>query len=241
MTSSRNRHEPVDPRRSWATGPEADDLDNERGPDPDTGSRAANKKRLRPFRRHEVLHRSLYSIDVPGPGGAKVRYTVDIDLDREDMCVVLFADGRWQAEAATPASFPVPGGVIEVDVSLYGVTRVHLVRDTGEEQRLAPVSGTIEDLRGRLHRQHPAVSRVISWLAIVTLSVSLVLAVPQGLELITGIPKIADNIGTFTSPISLPSWLNTSLLVAGVLAAVERLLMLRENKLLDADTLWTNL
>lgn len=125
-------------------------------------------------------------------------------------------------------------------MSLYGVTRVHLVRDKGEEERLAPVSGTIEDLRGRLRRQHPAVSRVISWLAIVTLIVSLVLAVPQGLELITGIPKIADNIGTFTSPISLPSWLNTSLLVAGVLAAVERLLMLRENKLLDADTLWTN-
>lgn len=108
MASSRNRHATEDPRRSWATGPEPEDdgLDNERDPDPGTGSPAANKKRLRPFRRHEVLHRSLYSIDVPGPGGAKIRYTVDIDLDREDMCVVLFADGRWQAEAAKRTTCP---------------------------------------------------------------------------------------------------------------------------------------
>ncbi|QUX27137.1 hypothetical protein KGD83_17520 [Nocardiopsis akebiae] len=200
----------------------------------------ADGKPLRPFRRREVLHRVLYTVEHPGPGGGRVVYTAEVDLGREDGCAELYADGRSQAKAELPAAFPVPGGVIEVDVSLYGVRRVHLVLDDGREQRLTPAPGTIEDLRGRLHRRHPRVSRAIAGLAVAILALNLVLAVPQALELVTGIPRVAELFGSFTSPVALPRWLNAALILAGVLAAVERVLTLRRNRVLDAETLWMN-
>lgn len=201
----------------------------------------AEGKPLRPFRRREVLHRVLYTVEHPGPNGDRVVYTAEVDLSREDGCAELYADGRRRAKAELPAAFPVPGGVIEVDMSLYGIRRAHLVLDGGGEQRLAPAPGTIEDLRGRLHRRHPRVSRAIAGLAIAILALNLVLAVPQALELVTGIPRVAELLGSFTSPVALPPWLNTALILAGVLAAVERVLTLRRNRVLDAETLWMNL
>ncbi len=65
------------------------------------------------------------------------------------------------------------------------------------------------------------------------------LAVPFALESATRIPKIAERFGTFVSPIQLPAWITTALLVAGILAAVERALTLRRNKILDVETVWT--
>jgi len=103
------------------------------------------------------------------------------------------------------------------------------------------VPGTLEHRRARLARRRPGVSRAIAVTAVLILAVNLVLAVPQGLELITAQPRIAELVGTFTSPVSLPAWLNATLLVAGALAATERLLTLRRNRVLDAETLWTGL
>ncbi|MBW0101849.1 hypothetical protein [Pseudonocardia sp. KRD291] len=196
-------------------------------------------KPLRPLRRREVLHRHLYAVDHPGPGGARATYTVEIDGTRDDGRAELYVDGRRQAKADMPASFPVPGATIEVAVTLYGVRRMHLVGDGGEERRLDPVPGTLEYRRGRMHRRHRVLSRVIGWLAIAILLVNLVLAVPEALELLTRIDRIAEVVGTFTSPVQMPGWITTTLIVAGVLAAVERALMLRRNRVIDFETLWT--
>ncbi|MFC3996780.1 hypothetical protein ACFOVU_12695 [Nocardiopsis sediminis] len=203
--------------------------------------RAAGAKRLRPFRRREALIRALYTIEHPGPDGGLVTYTVQIDARRDDGHAELYADGVQQATADMPASFPVAGGVIEVDLALSGVRRVHLVLDGGREQRLAPVAGTLEDMRGGLHRRHPRLSRAIGWLAIAILVVDLTLTAPQALQMITEIPKIADSVGSFTSPIALPAWLNISLTLAAAAAAVERVLTLRSNRVLDIETFWTSL
>ena len=202
---------------------------------------APDDGRLRPVRRRDALTRSLYFLDHPGPDGGPVRYTVEIDAENSDMCVVLYADGRRQEEAESPAAFPVTGGVIEVDLSLYGVRRVHLVLDDGRERRLTPVPGTLEEMRGQLHRRRPRLSRAIGWAAVVALVVNLVLAVPQGLEVLTRAPRIAELFGTFESPVMLPAWLNTALFLAGAAAAVERVLTLRSNRVIDFETLWVNL
>lgn len=192
-------------------------------------------RRLRPFRRSEVLHRFLYSIEHDGR-----TYTVDVDTGR-DVRTGLYRDGERQAKADLPATFPVPGGAIEVDLTLYGVRRAHLVLDSGAERRLVPTRGTAEELRGRLTSRHPAVSRTIAGTAIVILLVNLVLAVPQGLAMLTRIPFVAEHVGVFTSPIALPGWLTTTLLIAGVAAAMERALTLRRNRILDLETLWSGL
>ncbi|AOS64557.1 hypothetical protein [Actinoalloteichus hymeniacidonis] len=193
---------------------------------------------LRPFRRREVLHRSVYSITHDGPNGLGHTWTVDIDMGQEDggWDAELYLDGIWQAKREMPAEFAIPGGRIEVNAGMYGVTRVHLVRDSGVEQRMKPARGTAEDLRFRLQRRNPTVSRWIGGAAIVVLLVNLVLVVPRAIELITSVPRIAELVGTFESPIVLPDWLSVGLLVAGILAAVERTLTLRHNAIIDAET-----
>ncbi|WP_223410538.1 hypothetical protein [Occultella gossypii] len=75
-------------------------------------------------------------------------------------------------------------------------------------------------------------------MAIGILVLGLVLFVPQLLELVSGLDVVAENVGTFTSPISLPAWLNGTLLVAGILASIERAITLRNHWLLDLDTWW---
>lgn len=190
------------------------------------------------MRRREILHRSLYTIERPGPDGRAATWTVEIDASR-DWNARFYCDGRRVRAAQMPAVLPVPGGRIEVDAGLYGVSRVHLVTD-GREQRLAPAPGSLEYRRARLARRRPGVSRTIAATAIVILALNLVLAVPQALELVTSTPEVAESLGTFTSPIVLPAWLNTTLLLAGAVAAIERALTLRRNRVLDAETLWTN-
>ena len=199
---------------------------------------AADRKQLRPVRRRDALHRLLYAVEHPGPDGRPAEHTVEIDA--HDMRAVLYVDGHYRDAADLPASFPVHGGTLEVALSLYGVQRMHLVTPDRGEQRLTPVAGTLEDLRHRFHRRHPAISRIIGWLAIAVLLVNLVLAVPAALEIVTRADRIAELVGTFTSPVALPPWLTVGLLVAGVLAAVERALMLRRNRVIDAETIWTN-
>jgi hypothetical protein len=198
--------------------------------------------RLRPVRRRDVLHRQLYTVKHPGPRGDRLDHTVEIDAGRDDGRAVLYVDGRERATTDMPGSFPVAGGVIEVAIGLHGVQRVHLVGDDGTERRLVPVPGTLEDLRGRVHRRHPWLSRIVGWLAIAILVVDLVLGVPQALEfLTTRVDRIAELFGTFTSPIVLPLWLTITLALAGAVAGVERSLTLRHNRLLDLETSWTGL
>lgn len=190
---------------------------------------------LKPLRPWQVLNRYLYEVDLGG-----IHYTVEVDT-AGDGDAQLYADGLQVASEDLPTSFPVDRGHIEVAASLYGVTRVHLVTGDGPDRRLTPVRGTIEDRRRRLDRDHPAISRVIAWAAIVILVVNLVLVVPFALEMATGIPAVAERFGTFVSPIQLPVWANTALLFAGILAAVERALTLRHNKILDFETIWTSM
>ena len=81
---------------------------------------------------------------------------------------------------------------------------------------------------------------MIGLVAVMILLVGLVLMVPQVVELVTTVEVVAAQVGTFTSPIQLPVWLNTTLLVAGMIAAFERALTLRNHWLIDADTTWTS-
>src|SRR5699024_3930041 len=95
-----------------------------------------------------------------------------------------------------------------------------------------------EGLRLRFDSRFPGVSAVIGRIAIVILLISLVFGLPQLAAAISQISFIADLVGTFESPLILPNWLNSALLVSGALAAVERALMLRSHWLIDMETSW---
>ncbi|MDO5504111.1 MAG: hypothetical protein Q4G67_13135 [Actinomycetia bacterium] len=207
---------------------------------------------LKPMRAWEILYRTLFVLDARE--GRSHEYAVDVDLLDVRERVHLFTDGVQSAVASAPAAFPVEGGTIEVELTMFGLRRVHFVPDapagsgvaesavarTAEpgEQVLRPARGTAEHARARLDRRFPTLSRIIGWLAVAVLLIGLFFVAPTALELVTSIPWVANVIGTPALPWSLPDGAAGPLAVAGVVAALERALTLRNHWLIDADTWW---
>jgi len=191
---------------------------------------------LKPYRWWQTIWRTIFTIELPEPDGTQHEYAVDVDYF--DWTIRLYRDGVNTATASYPVKFEVPGGIIDVNLSLYGTSRMHFVSDDGDHTQLRPNPTSGEGWRARFAHRHPWPSRIIGWLAIAILLTSLVLLVPQVIERISQIEWVAENIGTFTSPIDLPAEVNTALTVAGVIASIERALSMRNHWLIDADTWW---
>lgn len=191
---------------------------------------------LQPFGGWDVLTRSLFYLDLPDESEGRV-WAVDVHHFDDDDRAEVYRDGIQSHRSTLPAAFPVPGGVIEVAANLYGLSRMHYVTEEGE-RALRPHRWSLEGLRARFDRRHPRASAWIARTAVVVLLVGLVVAIPQVVALVSSWDLLADRVGTFTSPISLPAWANATLLAAGVLAAIERALTLRSHWLVDAETWW---
>ncbi|GMA32344.1 hypothetical protein [Litorihabitans aurantiacus] len=192
---------------------------------------------LQRYRWWQPFSRSLLHLDLREDDGSTHRWSVDVRLwgDRNgEMRADLFRDGRHHATSRTPARFPVPGGDIEVVLSSFGLRRCHYVdATTGLARQLTPDAASAEGRRARLQRRSPGLSTAIGAGSVVILLVALVLGLPQLAETITSIPPVAERVGEFTSPIDLPGWFNTGLVVAAALASTERALRLRYHWLLD--------
>lgn len=193
---------------------------------------------LQPYRWWQLLQRSLFTIELENASGKSHTYAVDLNYFDWDDRAHLYTDGVQTAVSKLPAAFPVPGGHIEVVTTLYGLRRMHLVPGNGSQQVLTPDPHSAEGLRATLERRRPLLGKTIGAVAIVVLLGSLVLGIPMLLELVTQWDVVADQVGTFTSPFDLPSWANTTVLVAAIIAAVDRALMLRYHWLIDLDTTW---
>lgn len=190
---------------------------------------------VQPFHLWQLLSRSLFSLELPDPEGRSL-FEVDVrhlaDSTTRTSPVSLYRDGVQVARAPLPATFPVPGGVIEVATSQYGLKRMHYVTDDGAEHLLRPHPRTQEGLRARFGRRFPRTSAVIGAAAVVVLLVVAAVGVLQGLDVITHVPDVARYLGTFTTPFPLPTGGKITLGVAGGLAASERALTFRSRWLI---------
>lgn len=197
--------------------------------------------------RKEPSERNSWLKDIVGERLTEQILGSDEEAEEEERSqgipAALYRDGVQVARSNLPAAFPVPGGVIEVARSSYGLTRMHYVPTPDAEApiMLRPHRRSPEGVRARIAHHFPRLSRFIGAVAIVVLLVGLVTGLPQGLQMITEIPPIAERFGVFTSPFQFPAWLNTTLLVAGILAATERALTLKNHWLIDLDTTWSAL
>ncbi|MFI6293961.1 hypothetical protein ACIBEJ_20405 [Nonomuraea sp. NPDC050790] len=193
---------------------------------------------LQRFRWWQVpLGRALFHLRPSSDGRRPGTYAVDVRRwggQSGESTAHLYLDGRHHAQSRIPAVFAVEGGVIEVAASSFGIRRCHYVSATGEEHQLVPDPKSGEGRRARLERDHPAVSRMIAAVSVVMLVIGVGLNLPQIIGPISRVPPIAENLGTFTSPIHLPLWLNLALGLAAALASTERALRLRYHWLLDA-------
>ena len=194
--------------------------------------------RIKPYRWWQLLHRALFYLKLRIDDDTIQTYAVNINFFSDESNADLYLNGLHHATSKLPATFPVPGGVIEVATVTYGLKRMHYVTETGTEQQLNPDPRSMEGIRMRFDMRFPKLSKIIGYTAIIILLISLILGLPQLIALLTQIPFISERFGTFESPIVLPNWLNLSLLIAGTLAALERALTLRNHWLIDMETSW---
>lgn len=197
---------------------------------------------LKPYRWWQLFSRHLFYLDLteehgPGDDGVPHRYAVHVSWWKSDdngySVAHLYREGRQHAVAPVPAIFPVPGGAIEVRLSDLGLRRMHYVSDDGEARLLTPDPRSAEGLRARWGQRHPRASSWLGRLAIMVLLGAAIVELPQLLELVTSWDPISERVGTFSSPINLPSWANISILAVSLLAAMERALTLRHHWLID--------
>ncbi|WP_256840440.1 hypothetical protein [Ornithinimicrobium faecis] len=194
---------------------------------------------LQPHRPWQMLSRSVFHIELADEDGVARDYAADVRYFSADGTVDFYVDGRQELVSEQPTAFPVPGGVVEVSVGSTGLRRIHLVPDDGGQERtLTPVRHSAEYWRAVTDHRFPVLSKWIGRVASVILLLGLVLFGPQLLEALTQWEVVGDRFGTYTSPISLPGWANTSLLVAGTAASLERALTLRSHWLIDLKPWW---
>lgn len=219
-----------------------------------------DRSALQEYHPWHLFSRSLFFLELDGEARTSRFYAVDVrhfadeipeETDAEEPLVddedrgagtwpaALYRDGVQLHRSNLPATFPVPGGLIEVATSMYGLSRMHYVRDDGSQRQLIPHRRSHEGLRARFTRRYPRTSSVIGIAAVLILLVGLAVSIPQGVELLTRIDSVAVHTGSFTSPIHLPDWANITVLVSGFIAAFERALTLRNHWLIDLDTSWS--
>ncbi|MET7406440.1 hypothetical protein [Streptomyces parvulus] len=195
-------------------------------------------RELKRFRWWQLPFRALFYLRLPnGDGGSSV-YAVDVRHGKSDdsgrVWAHLYLDGRQHAASRLPAAFPVPGGVVEVRRSEFGLKRCHYVTDAGAEYQLVPDRDSAEGRRAHFDREHPVAGRVVGVLSAAVLVAGLFLVVTQLAEQVTRPHEIARHVGgTFTAPVDLPAWANTAVGLVTVAASTERALRLRYHRLLD--------
>lgn len=163
---------------------------------------------------------------------------MDVDLYGKELMgseSVLYKNGVRIKESTVPSVYEVPGVFIEVETTNYGVKKIHYVTDTGELQMM-PDKNSLEGKRARFDLKFPTASKWIGYIAIAILIISLIIAIPAVIEMITRMDLVADNIGTFKSPFQLPGWLNVMLVLLGLAAATERALSLKNHWLIEMET-----
>jgi hypothetical protein len=122
---------------------------------------------LTEYRRWQLFARSLFFLEHPAPAGdnhvfaVDVRYLADAKTRKQHDDAVgkspaaLYRDGVQIYRSNLPATFPVPGGVIEVATSAFGLKRLRYVSDDGDERTLRPHPRSQEGLRARLDQRFP--------------------------------------------------------------------------------------
>ncbi|KRE61597.1 hypothetical protein [Nostocoides sp. Soil756] len=207
--------------------------------------RSLAARRLRPgdgrplprFRWWQMLSRSVRTVTLARPDGGASTYAVDVRQlgDGSDGAVRarLYLDGALVWSSGLPASFPVPGGRIEVAAGTYGLKRCHLVRADGSSTPLQPHPASAEGRRARLERTHPRLSRAVGLVSALLVLVGLCVAVPQLAATISQIPQVAATVGTFDLPVHIPGAVNVAAALAAAAGSVERALRLRSTWLDD--------
>ncbi|WP_053070472.1 hypothetical protein [Alkalihalobacillus pseudalcaliphilus] len=190
---------------------------------------------LKPYRFWHIFSRSVFYLKLGNKDAESAEYAVEFNYWAEDSTAELYLNGKHTASSKLPAAFPVQDGIVEASVGSYGISRIHYVKNK-HSYPLQPDKHSLRGLRLGLHKHFPKTSKWIERISATILLVALFLSLPQLIELLSQIPWVSEHIGQFESPIQLPATVNTTLLIGGFIAGVERTLMLRSHWLIDMET-----
>lgn len=208
--------------------------------------RQGDGRALAEYRFWQLFTRSLFYLTVADATGTRHIYAVDVrhmvdakpkkehEEGKGKSPAALYRDGAQIARSNVPTTFRVPGGVIEVATTPFGCKRMHYVTGDGTAHPLDPDPRSQEGRRARFDQRFPRSSAVAGTLSFVVLLIALVFSTVQLLETVTQAEPVAEQFGTFTSPVRLSGWANTTLIVAGIIAGYERAARLRYHWLLDS-------
>ncbi|WP_238544988.1 hypothetical protein [Geomicrobium sp. JCM 19039] len=191
---------------------------------------------LKKYQFWHIFTHSLFHIVIKNNENTKTMYAIKSSYFADEPKVDLYREGKHEAFSKLPAAFPIENGVLEISSGGYGINRIHYATEKDESFSVYPDRRSIRGLRMWVHKQFPLFSRVIGGLAAIVLLVSLALSIPQLIETISDVPWVTENVGTFTSPITLSIPVNALIFGAGALAGFERALMLRSHWLIDMET-----
>lgn len=180
---------------------------------------------LRPVSGWEVIWRGSFAARHRG-----VDYAIDLDFFDFSERIHLYRDGEFAETRKSPATFTVDDDTtLEASMSLYGMKRAHLVhRGEGRAVQLSPRPGTAEARRAAFAKRFPALNR---WIGLLAWAVLVFAALTQ-LPVIYN-ATIAQWFDATLPTLALPGWLNITLAVAGLLAAIDRALQLQHNRWID--------
>lgn len=183
---------------------------------------------IQDFRFWQLFSRSVFVLDDSVDGHV---YEVDVrhgaDSTSKRSPASLYRDGVQINRATLPATFPVPGGAVDVAVSQYGLKRMHFVADDGSERMLRPHPRSQEGLRARFGRRFPVASAAVGVLSVLVLLAGAAVTLTVGLEALTRVDVVAAHVGTFVSPVPIPEWVRRVAPILGAVAGIERALTLR--------------
>lgn len=185
---------------------------------------AKNPEHLPAYKKWHWLWRSTFELEYRGS-----LLVADVDYFDVTERIRLYRDGALLAAGTSPVRLAVDDhATVEAALSLYGMQYVRLVRPSlGISETFRPSPGTGEDRRARFAAHHPGPDRIISLCSWIVVTLALLTQVP---ELLNVMGRIFDiSVPTF----HLPTWLNITLQIGGVLAGLDRALRMTFNRWID--------
>lgn len=179
----------------------------------------------------EIMTRSVFYLQINSD-----QYAVEVYFFRFEDNIMVYKNGEQVSMGTESMKYQAGDGLIEIALSDYGVKRMHYVREASQDEMLIPDKQSAEGLRYKFGHKFPRVSKWMGVIAIAVLLVSVVLWIPQIVELLAGWDILERYIGGFQSPVNLSGWLNMALVVLSVLAITERTLTIKYHWLIDMDT-----
>jgi hypothetical protein len=170
--------------------------------------------------------RTRFGLDLAGH-----RFDVDVrygaDPNTGHSVATLYRDRAQVARSRLPATFPVPGGVVEIAENEHGLKRVAYVAHDGATRTLDPHPRTLEGRRAVFDRRFPTTSHALGVVAALLVLGCGAIELLHAAQAVTRHPEVAARVGTLVLPYTLSAGWLTAIGVVGALAAAERALTLR--------------